>query len=409
MVSELAPQELMENTPATRRIVVAAVVVWATVLLVIGVHAFLYPRTHSIFPFYSFGSHAFWEGHDLYHGSGLDDEFQNGPLFAVAVSPLAYLPERWGNMLWKLLNAGIFLAALALWLRCALPERLHSREVAIVFLLALGDSLQCVYDGNSNLFVIAAILLALAAVVRDKTVSAGAWLASATLAKAFPITIAALLTVVCGASITWPFAAALAVGLALPVAIRPSAGLSQSRAWFDVLASRTNQRQIRHLSIEQLFRIYGHPIPITWSNMLAAAAGLVAMGLCLSYARRSSRREALTFTLAAFSAWILLFLPSLEAATLAVAAPSIALALVDASRRRLYGWVTMLAVTWWLLGPALTDIMGKHARLFFQGHGAVPVGGLLFACYLVSLWRRPSEASAESAPELARMPSSSHT
>jgi len=366
--------------------VTAAAVVWTFVVIAIGTHAFLNPQRHSIFPIYSFGAHAFWQGHSLYHGSGLGDEFQNGPLFAVGISPLAYLPARWGNALWKLFNVGIFLMALAAWLKEALPEPIQGREAAFIFLLALGDSLQCVYDGNSNLFVIAAILLAMAAIARGRNGRAGVWLASATLAKAFPLTLAALLTVVCGVAVAAPFALAMGAGLAVPIVVHPSAGLAQTKEWLGVLATRSDQRQIRHCSIDQLFRIYGHPLPISWSNALAAAAGLAALLLCVTYARRADRRSTLTFTLAAFSAWMLLFLPSLEAATLAVAAPSIALALLEARRRGWNGILVLLAISWWLLGPAVTDIAGSRARMWVQDSGAIPIGGLLFAICLVTLW-----------------------
>jgi hypothetical protein len=378
------------GTPAASRFVLgAALSVWILAIAGVAIHAFLNPGKHTVFPIYALASHAWWAGRPLYFQSQ-PDEFLYGPIFAVAMSPLAFICASFGGMLWKTLNSTAFLVALFAWLKSARRDRLGNGAVSVVLLLALGESLQSLYDGNANLLMLAAIMLALTALARGRTIRAGVWLSSATLVKVFPLALVALLAVSSGTAILWPFAAALGAGILLPIAITPSAGLAQTRLWLSLLFARTNEREVRYCSIDQMFRMFGHPLPLIWSNALLVAAGLLAAILCVTYARRSERCDALTFIFGAFSTWVGLFLPTMERATIAFIAPPMALAIVGVWRRRSYGWLAILIAAWWLCGPALTDIAGKHARVYAQEHCAMLFGSLLFASYLVATWKNPS-------------------
>ena len=365
------------------RTLLFACALWALAIAGVAVHAFLHPDKHSVFPIYAVAARAWWAGRPMYFQSQ-PDEFLYGPLFAIFVSPLAFLRASLGGMLWKVINATAFVVAMAAWLKFARREPLRSREMGVALLLALGECLQSLYDGNANLLVLAAILLALCALARSNKIAAGIWLAAATLVKAFPAMLAGLLAVVSGLTVAFPFAAAIAAGLLLPIGVSPRHGLGQTRMWFQLLLARTGEREARYCSIDQLLRVIGHPLPIAWSNGLMIAGALGAGLLCALYARRADRRDALTFALAAFSAWVILFLPTMESATAAILAPPIAVAIVSARRERSHTWLGILAAAWWLSGPALTDIAGTRARIFTQEHGALPVGGLLFASYVIA-------------------------
>src|SRR5207249_1602557 len=80
------------------------------------------------------GADAYW-----FAGRGAFnlDLYRYPPPASALMAPWVWVPERLGNVLWRLLNAAAFLAALAWWQRAALPPGLTSRQRAWLFLLAL--------------------------------------------------------------------------------------------------------------------------------------------------------------------------------------------------------------------------------------------------------------------------------
>jgi hypothetical protein len=377
----------LDSAVASRLIIPAALFIWILAIVGVAIHAFLNPQKHTVFPIYAAAARDWWARRPLYFQPH-PDEFMYGPLFAIAISPLAFLRESVGGMLWKTFNAAVFLGALFTWLRSARRDRFGSGAVAAILLLALGESMQSLYDGNANLTMLAGILLALAALVQGRKIRAGMLLSSVALTKVFPIALVALLAVSSGAAILWPFAIGIGAGVLLPIVVMPSSGVTQTRLWLKLLFARTGERELRYCSIDQLFRAVGHPLPLIWSNALLATAGIIAAILCVTYARRSDRQDSLLFTFGAFCTWAVLFLPTMEPATIAFIAVPIAIAIVEAWRRQTYVWFAALLTAWWLCGPALTDIAGKQARVFAQGHCAMTLGSLLFASYLSAMWKR---------------------
>ncbi len=383
----------LDSTVVSRLMVPAALLIWILAIVGVAIHAFLNPQKHTVFPIYAAAARDWWAGRPLYFQPH-PDEFMYGPLFAIAMSPLAFLRESVGGMLWKTLNATVFLGALFTWLQSARRDRFGSGAVAAILLLTLGESMQSLYDGNANLMMLAGILLALVALVQSRTIRAGILLSSVALTKVFPIALVALLAASSSAAILWPFAIGIGAGLLLPIIAMPSSGVTQTRLWFELLFARTSERELRYCSIDQLFRAVGHPLPLIWSNTLLAAAGIIAAILCATYARRSDRQDSLLFTFGAFCTWVVLFLPTMEPATIAFIAVPMALAIVEAWRRQTYVWFGVLLTAWWLCGPALTDIAGKQARIFAQEHCAMTLGSLLFASYLGAAWKNSLKVAA---------------
>src|SRR5438876_1142030 len=77
------------------------------------------------------------------------------------------------------------------------------------------------------------IWVSLAVARDDHWTSAAGWLAGATLIKGYPLALALVLSVLFPRRFAWRFAAALALGLALPFAGgRPAAVVAQYGSWF---------------------------------------------------------------------------------------------------------------------------------------------------------------------------------
>ena len=128
--------------------VVWSVTCWTVVLLVVTIRAALYPHIHSVYPIFALAGQHWMDGADLY---GMTDPkldvFRYSPLVA-AVAPLAIIPERFGNVAWRLLNVVVLLGASAWWGRAVLGIRrnaehsdkyisLSADNLAALFLLVL--------------------------------------------------------------------------------------------------------------------------------------------------------------------------------------------------------------------------------------------------------------------------------
>src|SRR5437764_955264 len=95
-----------------------AVIFWGLVLLVICVRVVIKPDSHSVYPIFANAGRNWLAGRDLYASPdpGLD-HYRYSPLVAAALAPLSFLPDRAGNVSWRLLNAGVYLGALFWWAR----------------------------------------------------------------------------------------------------------------------------------------------------------------------------------------------------------------------------------------------------------------------------------------------------
>src|SRR5271156_5670905 len=98
-----------------------AIAAWLLILLVISVRVLVTPGKQSVYPTFARTGANWLNGADLYLLTDLDkvscNAFRYSPLAAAALAPLSLLPERAGEVLWRLLNAAVLLGALAWWWR----------------------------------------------------------------------------------------------------------------------------------------------------------------------------------------------------------------------------------------------------------------------------------------------------
>lgn len=161
-----------------------AVVVWITV------HA-----TALDYAAYLIGAHGFVTGQDVYHWTEADYRttaldlhipyfaypYRYSPVTALIVSPLLFLPYRWGLFIWSLLNAAAILAA-GEWL-----SRLSSQSVkrwcirSAVWLFV--PFLASIYAGQVNPLVTLPAVLAFLLLAKGRDCAAGSWISAAFLLK----------------------------------------------------------------------------------------------------------------------------------------------------------------------------------------------------------------------------------
>lgn len=376
-----------------------AILVLGGLLAGIAVHAYLYPWSHTVYNIYGPAARHWWAGEDMYAPvvkewwEGPDtrvtttDYYRYSPVFAVAVTPFALLPDSLGNPLWKLCNAAILGAGLWCAARRLFPITLDRGGIAALFLLVVPVSLTSLYIGQANLVVVGAMLLGLTAAASERWNAAAGWLAAATLIKGYPFALALLLMALYPRRFPLRFAAALAVGLLLPFAAQtPDVVQAQYASWLAHLSDSTILMRERLRSVDHLFAIAQYPLSPQAFTLLEMASGAVVLGLCaLHFWRPASPRERLTWVLTLFSTWVVLFGPATEACTYVMIGPALAWSLLDTFRRPA-GWGVriFLIACLILMGPLVTDFFGATVRILAHRYGSQPVGGLLYLGYLAA-------------------------
>jgi hypothetical protein len=369
--------------------IILAIFSWSAVAIALAVHAHYYPRPHTVYNIYREAAHRWWSGRDLYT-RGVD-YYRYSPLFAIAVTPFAYLPDQWGCPLWKIANLGFYVLALATFLcRSTVPD-LSVTEKASFSLLVLLGSLHSLYIGQANVLMLGMLLWALAAASDGKWNQAALGIALATLIKGYPIALALLLAVHYPRRFGLRYVTALLGGLTAPFLFQsPALVAGQYQSWFHHLSDSTQIMRERLRSIDHLLLISGHSIDPQTFAVLGLAAGVGTLLLSLLFASQVDDHRAVLLRLyLLFAVWAMLFGPATETCTYIVLAPACAWCIVEGWRhQRGVRTAVTLTSSFLLAGILVTDIAGP-LRSFFNDHGAQPIAALLLLSYLIETAIRP--------------------
>src|SRR5262249_25459126 len=143
----------------------SAIAAWCLVVTVICVRVALQPEKRNLYPTWAAAGRDWIEGRLLYRSSwepGLD-QVRYSPTVAMSFAPLTRLPEVPGNVLWRLLNAGVLLGGLYGWARASLPSDTNWRDQGILALLVLPLALGSLNNGQPNSLLVGFLLLGFAA------------------------------------------------------------------------------------------------------------------------------------------------------------------------------------------------------------------------------------------------------
>jgi hypothetical protein len=387
--------------PCPRWVAVAAFV-WVILVAGLAVFGYLYPWSHTVYPIYAQAGRNWWIGRDLYAAEDTA-YFRYSPLFAIAMTPLAQLPDTWSNGLWRIVNGLVYVWGLWSWARRVRVPDLSANQRAAVLLLVLPVSAASMYNGQANLLMLGILLLGLRAAADGHWNRAALWLAGATLIKGYPLALALLVAVYVPRRFAPRYAVALTVGLLLPFAAQdPAVVCRQYASWFGHLRDSTIIMRERLRSIDHLLAIYGYPLSPAAFLRLQLTAGVAVLGLCLLWNRRpTDLRQPLGTIFQLFAVWVVLFGPATEACTYAMIAPALAYELTEAFRQPT-SWISrlLLVVSLFLMGPGTTDLVGSSLRNFANDHGSQPIGALLFLGCLMARWAA-SARTTKSAKHLA--------
>jgi hypothetical protein len=340
----------MPREPA-RRLVIA---VWAVALLLLAGRPLLQPHRNTVYPIFAEAGRRWLEARDLYEPHPDRDAFRYSPLVAAGFVPFGLLPDGAGGLLWRLVGAAVFLGSVAWWVRAVLPPTLTPRQRALLYLLPVPLALGNLYNGQTNLLIIGLLLLAVAAVARDRLTLAALCVAVASVFKVYPIVVGLLLVCLYPRRLGRRLVLPLAAGALLPFLLqRPGYVAEQHARWVAHLGDNDRQQlgpQWAYRDARLLWSVWVAPMSYGAYQVVQAAAGGAIAVACL-WARRSglARPHLLTLALGLGCCWMTALGPASESATYVLLAPTAAWLLVSGTTGR--HPIALRAL--WLIGYAL--------------------------------------------------------
>jgi alpha-1,2-mannosyltransferase len=425
-----------------------ALALWACLAVAVCVKTATCSNPHSVYPQFAASSHHWWADESLYADyweTEQIDGYRYSPAFAVAFTPLAYLPAWLGAMIWNMAGIVLLICALHVLVRDVLPGEWPPPREGHFLALTLAGSAVGIWSGQSNAVITAAILLALAAIVRQRWWAAAMLLAVPVFIKIWPLAIVMLLVVFWPRQLAWRFAVACAVLALIPFFTRPPEKVAwQYHQWYASLTGPLQGRWDGYRDAwtiwEQLSPPADHPgdgappdANVTfWRQLLPPVNRHVYMALQLATAwavlawcwwqrgrlrsvsdgadilvchEQSSRhggqeclphpdrglatKHLLILILSIWASWQLLFGPGTEQLTYGIIAPSAAWAVMVSFAEKRARWLTVTACAMLALLPS-GDIEKAAIQAFPAGKILLPVGVVLFVVWLI--WHERGES-----------------
>jgi hypothetical protein len=364
-------------------------IAWAIVVLILILRPLQLWHRSTSFDTYQLAGLRWLRGEEVYNQwMG----FVYSPLIAAFFAPFALVPAPLGNIVWRLLNAAFLLGGIAAIINSGLFSGIRKHRAGIPYLLMIPLAVGNIDISQANPLVAGLILLAIAAVSRERWNAAALCIAFATSLKIYPIAVGLLICVIAPRHFAGRFIVALFVAAATPFLLQHWAYVSgQYHAW---IATRTSDDRhnwpIEKLPLDLWFLIHWvGKIPIspgTYSCIQLGTAGTVA-ALCAAQGRRGwSRNRILIALFLLVSVWMTLFGPATESYTYLILAPPIVLTVAHAYGARqpvLLRGLVSTAFTFQLLAAARASFF-PHFKPFWA-LAIQPLSAVAFLLYAV-LW-----------------------
>jgi hypothetical protein len=359
--------------------------VWAIVLIAVAIRVLLRNIHDSgVYDAYIGAAYHWLEGHDLYGTEGRP--FQYSPLVAVCFTPFALFSEHLGSILWRLLGAGMYFHALSRWTTVILPARWRETQHSHFLLLVLPLSIGSLNNGQANTMLTALILLSLIAVVKDRWIRAGVFIACAIFLKLYPFALALLLLTIFPKQLYKPLLVSLFAGVVLCfLAQSPSYVVHQFEHWFRFVSSdfRTNfAMEAGYRDLRLLLRAAGFKVNDTAYTAIQLVGAAGTAGVCFR-SRHLPRKVLVRLIYSLLVCWILLLGPATESSTYILLAPALAFELIEAwtapTHRLLRAALVLVCI---LLGIGLTAAWTSMTTTI-HAMGEQPLAVVIFACCIL--------------------------
>jgi hypothetical protein len=359
----------------------AVIALWVTALLMVDIRvALVYPQ-HDVFVTYVDAGRKWIESQPLYPTTR---GFVYSPLIAALFAPFTGLPGWIGALIWRLLDAAVFVGANCWWLRARLHDQIPRSSSWLVFLLLLPLSLGNFNNGQVNPFLIGLLMIAVLSVYSKRWTISAVCIGIAAYLKIYPLAVGLLLVLINPRQMGWRLAVTLILLGALSFVLQQPAYVSeQYQRWFSSRAADDRGIIMNIGMVLKAVQINLSPHALMAIQVLS---GVAVAAVCLFGRLRKWAEERLLvglFTLS--SCWMLLFGPATEDATYVMLAPALVFALVQAFHRPTPSWMrNLLCASFVLL--LLAQVLNSYFS-FKKGVYSMsvqPSAALIFALYGVS-------------------------
>jgi len=349
----------------------------------------------SVVPAYRTAALSWFASQGLYDGTGTGG-FVYFPQAAILFAPFAMVPQAMGEVLWRLVNTGVF--ALGLRSFAGLGYQRSGKNLfPLMTLVAIPLAWDCAKNGQATLIMAGFMLLAIADIARCRWWRAVLWLSLSVAMK--PLAIVLVLLVL---AIDRPLSWRLLLGMA---ALGLSPFLTQSPAYVmqQYAAFLHNSTTAAHVGVVvqgwtspfSALRLVGVELTeqVQMAIRLSAAVGTLA--LCFLARRRYDAIRSAIYVYSLAALYLILFSPRTENNTYAMLAPSMAifLSLAFLAEKRIRQGIFLACMVVILVGSrAIGHALTPHTEISW----IPPLIATCFAGYLFfRLYTEPAKGTGK--------------
>jgi hypothetical protein len=376
-----------------------AVVLWLLIVAGVGLRVALAARPNGVYPIFSAAGRHWLAREPVYVPPTVElDVYRYSPPVAAFFGPWSLISDRWAGVLWRFLNASVFLGGLAAWCRHLRP----AVSVAGAFLLVIPIALGGLNSGQCNALMVGLLLFAHVALLRQLWTVASVCIAVPVFLKGYPLALGMLFCLVEPRRLSPRLASCLLIGAALPyLTQRWDYVNGQYAEFFQRLCEDDRTAygvSAGYRDLHMLVRIIGVPMGLGGYRLLEAALGFAcAAGIVIGQRRGWASQTALAACFALGSCWMTLAGPATESSTYVLVAPALAHAMLNVAARPMRQRL--------LVGTSFALFTVASASVWFPGHiagpiqrtGIQPLAALLLTIHVVNecsqAMRRPTVKS----------------
>jgi hypothetical protein len=365
-----------------------ALQIWLIFLIAMSVKVACWPYDHSSYLNYEFGAQRWWAELSMYDVEAEGIDYRYGPVFAVLLSPLAVLPTQWGGVLFTWINTGLFFASLRAAMRHLLPGDWTPKRQAVFLILVFATTLRMLWAAQINPTVFALVVGGAVALKQQRWWTASVLLSLAVHFKVWPIAVAAFLIGCWPRPLSWRFALSVTGWALVPFLTKPASVVCmQYHEWYNALVGRILLERHFYRDAWAVWELIQASVPRNAYIAAQFATAFLVLALCLWQRKKAPTiSHQLTFVLAMWAAWQLVFGPATERNTFGLIGPLTSWAMLTAwtQKRGVRLMLASMVCTILLANGSVERALEGTFPMIAVAH---PLGVALFAIWLVGFSR----------------------
>jgi hypothetical protein len=382
---------------SNRRAVRHAWIGWAALFLVVA--AIIVSGTdRTVVPSYRIAALNWLSGRGLYDGTGIGG-FTYFPQAAILFVPFAMLPSVMGEVLWRLVNIGVFAVGLR-GFAALVGDKTGKELFPLMTLVAIPLAWDCARNGQATLIMTGFMLLAVVDAARSRWWRATLWLALGVAIKPLAIVLVLLI-----AAIDRPMTWRVLLGM-IVLALSPFATQHHAYVLQQYSACLSNMMAAAHVGVAAhgwtspftTLRVSGVDVPERIQTVIRLAAAAATLGICILTRRRHDVVRSALYVFSLAAVYLILFSPRTENNTYAMLGPAIGVFLASAFliERRPGEGILLSGVVLALVGSRVIErLVAPHAEKIW-------LSPLMAVCFVVYLFVRFFADPTKQADEVNR-------